>query len=74
MSLLSALSIMHKKLLDFLVINNGFRNNHSTAHALTGLTEKVELITDDGNYGCGVVIDLKKVFDTLNHQNRKEGS
>ena len=56
----------------FLEINNvidplqfGF---HSTAHALTSLTEKVKQTIDDGNYGCGVFIDLKKAFDTVNHQ------
>ena len=66
---------MHKRLYDFLEINNvidplqsGFRKKHSTAHALTSLTEKVEQTIDDGNYGCGVFIDLKKAFDTVNHQ------
>ena len=67
-SLLSVFSkiigkLMHKKLYDFLEINNvmdplqfGFRKKHSTAHALTSLTEKVKQIIDDGNYDCGVFI------------------
>ena len=66
---------MHNRLYDFLEINNvidplqsGFRKKHSTAHAPTSLTEKVEQTIDDGNYGCGVLIDLKKAFDTVNHQ------
>ena len=66
---------MHKRLYDFLEIDNvidplqfGFRLKHSTAHALTSLTEKVKQTTDDGNYGCGVFIDLKKAFATVNHQ------
>ena len=66
---------MHKRLYDFLEINNvidplqfGFRKKHSTAHALTSLTEKVKQTIDDGNYGCGLFIDLKKAFDTVNHQ------
>ena len=79
-SLLSVFSkiigkLMHKRLYDFLEINNvidplqfGFRKKHSTAHALTSLTEKVKQIIDDGNYSCGVFIDLKKAFDTVNHQ------
>ena len=40
---------MHKRLYDFLEISNvidplqfGFRKKHSTAHALTSLTEKVK--------------------------------
>ena len=67
--------LMHKRLYDFLEINNvigplqfGFRKKHSTAHALTSLTKKVKQTINDGNYGCGVFIDLKKAFDTVNHQ------
>ena len=74
-SLLSVFSkiigkLMHKRLYDFLEINNvidiplqfGFRKKHSTAHALTSLTEKVKQTIDDGNYGCGIFIDLNKNF------------
>ena len=57
---------MQKRLNDFLEINNvidplqfGFRKKHPTALALTSLTEKVKQTIDDGNYGCGVFIDLK---------------
>ena len=78
-SLLSVFSkilgkLMHKRLNDFLDINNvihplqfGFRQKHSTTHALTSLTEKIKQTIDKGNYGCGVYIDLKKAFDTVNH-------
>ena len=66
---------MHKRLYDFLEINNvidplqfGFRKKHSMAHALTSLTEKVKQTINDGNYGCGVFIDLRKAFDTANHR------
>ena len=65
---------MHKRLNDFLDINNvihplqsGFQQKHSTTHALTSLTEKIKQTIDKGNYGCGVFIDLKKAFDTVNH-------
>ena len=65
---------MHKRLNDFLNINNvihplqfGFRQKHSTTHALTSLTEKIKQTIDKGNYGCGVFIDLKKAIDTVNH-------
>ena len=78
-SLLSVFSkiigkLVHKRLYDFLELSDvihplqfGFRKNHSTAHALTSLTEKIKKTIDDGNYGCGVFIDLKKAFDTVNH-------
>ena len=66
--------LVHKRLYDFLELSDvihplqfGFRKKHSTAHALISLTEKIKKTIDDGNYGCGVFIDLKKAFDTVNH-------
>ena len=65
---------MHKRLSEFLEISNlihslqfGFRRKHYTAHALISLTERIKQTIDDGNYGCGIFIDLKKAFDTVNH-------
>ena len=78
-SLLSVFSkiigkLMHKRLTDFPELHNvihplqfGFRKKHSTAHTLTSLTEKIKQIVDDGRFGCGIFIDLKKPFDTVNH-------
>ena len=31
------------------------------------MTEEIRNTIDNGNYGCGVFIDLKKAFDTVNH-------
>ena len=45
----------------------GFRNNHSTDHALTSLTEMIRNALDNGNFACGVFTDLQKAFDTVNH-------
>ena len=66
--------LVHKRLNDVLDISNvirplkfGFRQKHSTTHAHTSLTEKIKQTIDKGNYGCGVFIDLKKAFDTVNH-------
>ena len=66
--------IMHKRLSEFLdkydilFINQfGFRKNSSTIHALLDITERIRKTMDDGKYGCGVFIDLKKAFDTVNH-------
>ena len=65
---------MHKRLNDFLETNDGllnlqfdFRQKHSTSHAPMSLTEKIKQIIDKGNLACGVFIDLKKAFDTVNH-------
>ena len=67
--------LMHKRLHQFLdkhnIIHNlqfGFRFNHSTEHALISITEKIRDALDSGNIACGVFIDLKKAFDTVNHE------
>ena len=49
------------------IIQFGFRQKHSTTHALTSLAEKIKQSINKGNYGCGVFIDLKNAFDTVNH-------
>ena len=45
----------------------GFRNNYSTNRALIGLTEMIRNALDNGNFACGVFIDLQKAFDSVNH-------
>ena len=40
---------------------------HSTGQVLISMTEDVRNTIDEGNNGCGVFIDLKKAFDTVNH-------
>ena len=66
--------IMYKRLHEFLEVNNilhslqfGFRCKHSTSHTLISMTEKIRNTIDNGYYGCGIFIDLKKAFDTVNH-------
>ena len=78
-SLLSVFSkifekIMHKRLYSFLEVNGilhplqfGFRTKHSTQHTLISMTENIKKTIDNGNFGCGIFIDLKKAFDTVNH-------
>ena len=65
---------MHKRLYEFLEVNDilhslqfGFRRKHSTSHTLISMTEKIRNTIDNGYYGCGIFIDLKKAFDTVNH-------
>ena len=66
--------IMHKRLYSFLEVNGilhplkfGFRRKHSTQHTLISMTENILKTIDNGNFGCGIFIDLKKAFDTVNH-------
>ena len=56
-----------EKLNFFYPLQFGFRKKHSTGHALISMTEEIRNTIDNGNYGCGVFIDLKKAFDTVNH-------
>ena len=66
--------LMHSRLYKFLDICDvlhplqfGFREKHCTDHALINLTEKIKTTIDNKKVGCGVFIDLKKAFDTVNH-------
>ena len=78
-SLLSNISkllekLMYSRLYSFLNIFNclselqfGFRNKHSTSHALISITEKIRTALDNGHFACGIFIDLQKAFDTVDH-------
>ena len=53
---------MYKRLYTFLNKNNvicnlqfGFRQQHSTSHVLTNITENIRKALDDGNLSCGVL-------------------
>ena len=46
----------------------GFRRGHSTSHAIISLVEKVSHSLDTGKIVVGVFLDLKKAFDTVDHQ------
>ena len=67
--------LMHKRLYEFLKANNilfanqfGLRKQDSTSHALLQITEQIKSSMEKGKFGCGIFIDLKKAFDTVNHQ------
>ena len=45
----------------------GLRAKHSTSHALISMIENLRSAVDNGEYGCGLFIDLRKTFDTVNH-------
>ena len=66
--------IVHKQLFEFLELKAviyesqfGFQKNKSTLHSLVEIIETIRDCIDKTNYGCGVFIDLKKAFDTVNH-------
>ena len=46
----------------------GFRSRHSTDHALCSLIELIKNFIDNGNFVCGIFIDLQKAFDTVDHK------
>ena len=45
----------------------GCRKGFNPQHALLAMLEKWRIVTDKGGFGGGVLIDLSKAFDTLNH-------
>lgn len=45
----------------------GFRKSHSTSHALLNIVERIRQSLDEGNFACGVFVDLQKAFDTVDH-------
>ena len=79
-SLLSVFSkifekVIYTRMYDYLMKNNliykrqfGFRNNHSTNHALISLSENIKSNLDSGQFSAGIFIDLQKAFDTVNHE------
>ncbi len=66
--------IMYKRIINFLEKNQtifhgqyGFWSNNSTSHALLLITNKIQLAIEDGMFAYGIFLDLKKAFDTVNH-------
>ena len=45
----------------------GFRSNVSTSHAISQSVEEITNSLDNNKYSIGVFIDLKKAFDTVDH-------
>ena len=46
----------------------GFRKSSSTAYALMQFAEEVSNSIDNSNYNVGIFVDLKKAFDTVDHE------
>ena len=51
----------------FYKYQSGFRQNHSTNTALSYLTDEIQRGFDDGLFTGMILIDLKKAFDTFDH-------
>ena len=65
---------MYNRIYKFFCENNiiyplqfGFRQQYSTFYALISLTEDIRKNLNKGNIGCGIFVDLKKAFDTVEH-------
>ena len=66
--------LVYKRVHSFLSKHNvlykyqyGFRTNFSTTHALLDVLNYIYTALDEGKYVFGIYIDLKKAFDTVNH-------
>ena len=66
--------LMHSRLTEFLEGKQilyyrqfGFRKDFSTNHAILTLLESIQKALDDGQFACGIFIDLEKAFDTVSH-------
>ena len=67
-------TVMYKSISKFLDSHSlihdrqfGFRNNHSTTHAIITLVNKITESVDSGDIGINLFIDLRKAFDTVSH-------
>ena len=59
--------LVHKRVYEFFEDHNilyelqfGFRKKMSTGHSLVEITEEIKESIDNGKFGCGIFIDLKK--------------
>ena len=46
----------------------GFRQKHSTNHALLNMVQQIKETIDKRDISIGVFIDFQKAFDTVNHK------
>ena len=67
--------ILFRRLYNFLEKYNilyefqfGFRQGHSTEHALVEIIDKIKQAIDNNELTCGLFLDLSKAFDTVNHE------
>ena len=46
----------------------GFRKAHATHHAIIDIVGASQTNMDQRLFTCGIFVDLKKAFDTVNHK------
>ena len=64
-------NIINRNLGRFSILYNnqfGFRSKHSSSHALPLFTDNIQRSIDNGTYSCGIFLDLRKAFDTVDHK------
>ena len=66
--------IMCKRIIDFIEKNDllytseyGFRKGYSTQHAVLDIINTIQTNMSQGLFSCGIFIDVKKAFDTVDH-------
>ena len=66
--------VVSKRLLSFLEAGNilvekkyGFRHGRSAYMAIIEMVDRISAAIDNGEYPIGILIDLSKAFDTINH-------
>ena len=67
--------LLYRRLIKFIDKNDilydlqyGFRNKHSTEHAILDIVNTTHSNMDNRKYSCGIFMNLKKAFDTVNHE------
>ena len=45
----------------------GFRDKHSTQHAIPDMISQIQTNMGHKLFSCGILIDLRKAFDKVNH-------
>ena len=65
---------MYKRIIDFIEKNDllytsqyGFRKGHSTQHAILDIVNTIQTNMSQGLFSCGIFVDIKKAFDTVDH-------
>ena len=66
--------IMYKRMMHFINVKNilfsaqcGFIEGFSTEHTIVNIVTAIQSNVDKRLFTCGIFIELKKAFDTVNH-------